>query len=120
MILEHADLRIDPARAADFEAAIEQGVTTVIAHAQGFRGYKVNRSMESPGRYLLMIYWDTLEDHTVGFPPVRGLCAVARHGGAVFPATAPWWSTSSWCASRLEPGLKPRGLQLTSPIMLCW
>lgn len=67
MILEHADIRIDPARAPDFEAAIEQGVTTVIAHAQGFRGYKVNRSIESPGRYLLMIYWDTLEDHTVGF-----------------------------------------------------
>ncbi|MCU0764193.1 MAG: antibiotic biosynthesis monooxygenase [Hydrogenophaga sp.] len=61
MILEHADIRIDPARAADFEAAILKGASTVIAHA------KVNRSIESPGRYLLMIYWDTLEDHTVGF-----------------------------------------------------
>ena len=30
-------------------------------------GYKVNRSLESPGRYILTIYWDTLEDHTVGF-----------------------------------------------------
>jgi heme-degrading monooxygenase HmoA len=67
MILEHADLRIDPARAAEFEAAIERGVSTVIAHAQGFKGYKVNRSIESPGRYILTIYWDTLEDHTVGF-----------------------------------------------------
>ena len=67
MILEHADIRIDPARAADFEAAIVHGVTTVIRHAQGFQGYKVNRSQESPGRYILMIYWDTLEDHTVAF-----------------------------------------------------
>lgn len=67
MILEHADLRIDPSHATDFEAAIERGVTTVIAHAQGFQGYKVNRSQETPGRYLLMIYWNTLEDHTVGF-----------------------------------------------------
>jgi heme-degrading monooxygenase HmoA len=67
MILEHADIRIDPAQAADFEAAIERGARTVIARAQGFRGYKVNRSIESPGRYILMIYWDTLEDHTVGF-----------------------------------------------------
>ena len=67
MILEHADIRIDPARAADFEAAIVHGVTTVIRHAQGFQGYKVNRSLESPGRYILMIYWDTLEDHTVAF-----------------------------------------------------
>ena len=67
MILEHADLRIDAARATEFEAAIIRGLTTVIAQAQGFRGYKVNRSQETPGRYLLMIYWDTLEDHMVGF-----------------------------------------------------
>jgi len=67
MILEHADIRIDPVKAADFEAAIMRGASTVIAQAQGFKGYKVNRSIESPGRYILMIYWDTLEDHTVGF-----------------------------------------------------
>lgn len=67
MILEHADIRIDPAKAADFEAAILRGADTVIAHAQGFKGFKVNRSIESPGRYILTIYWDTLEDHTVGF-----------------------------------------------------
>lgn len=67
MILEHADIRIDPARAAEFEAAILRGAATVIASSRGFQGYKVNRSIESPGRYILMIYWDTLEDHTVGF-----------------------------------------------------
>lgn len=67
MILEHADIRIDPARATDFEAAILRGASTVIARAQGFQGFKVNRSIESPGRYILTIYWATLEDHTVGF-----------------------------------------------------
>ncbi len=67
MILEHADIRIDPAKVADFEAAILRGASTVIAQAQGFQGFKVNRSIESPGRYILTIYWDTLEDHTVGF-----------------------------------------------------
>ena len=67
MILEHADLRIDPANAAAFEQAIERGLNTVIAQAQGYRGAKVNRSIESPGRYVLTIFWATLEDHTVGF-----------------------------------------------------
>lgn len=67
MILEHADIRIDPAKAADFEAAILRGVNTVIAQAKGFQGFKVNRSIETPGRYILNIYWATLEDHTVGF-----------------------------------------------------
>jgi heme-degrading monooxygenase HmoA len=67
MILELADIRILPGRHADFEAAIRQGVETAIAPAAGFRGYKVNRGVESPERYLLTIYWATLEDHTVGF-----------------------------------------------------
>ena len=67
MILEHADIRIDPAKAAEFETAILRGASTVIAGAKGFKGFKVNRSIESTGRYILMIYWDTLEDHTVGF-----------------------------------------------------
>ena len=82
MILEHADIRIDPSKASAFEEAILRGVTTVIAHAKGFRGYKVNRSIESPGRYLLMIYWDTLEDHTVGF---RGSDAFAQWRAIVGP-----------------------------------
>lgn len=82
MILEHADIRIDPSNASAFEEAILRGVTTVIAHARGFRGYKVNRSIESPGRYLLMIYWDTLEDHTQGF---RGSPAFAEWRAIVGP-----------------------------------
>ena len=32
-----------------------------------FRGYKVNRGIESPERYVLMIFWETLENHTVDF-----------------------------------------------------
>jgi len=39
----------------------------VIAQSKGFKGFKVNRSIESPGRYVLTIYWETLEDHTVAF-----------------------------------------------------
>jgi heme-degrading monooxygenase HmoA len=67
MILELADIRIAPGKNAEFDAAIQRGVETVIAHAKGFRGYKVNKGMESPGRYILMIYWETLENHTVDF-----------------------------------------------------
>jgi heme-degrading monooxygenase HmoA len=67
MILEVADIRIPAGQQAAFDEAIRRGVDTVISQAQGFRGYKVNRGVESPERYLLMIWWDTLEDHTVGF-----------------------------------------------------
>ena len=67
MILEIADIRIAPGRQADFEAAIQHGIASVVSRAQGFKGAKVNRGIESPERYILQIFWDTLEDHTVHF-----------------------------------------------------
>ena len=67
MILEIADIRIAPGQNAAFEAAIQQGIASVISRAQGFKGAKVNRGIESPERYILQIFWDTLEDHTVHF-----------------------------------------------------
>ena len=67
MILELADIRIHPGQQADFEKAIEHGLNTVASRAKGFQGAKVNRGIESPERYVLQIFWDTLEDHTVGF-----------------------------------------------------
>lgn len=67
MILEIADIRIQPGRQAEFEEAIQRGLNTVIAQAKGFRGFKVNKGIESPERYVLQIFWETLEDHTVGF-----------------------------------------------------
>ena len=74
MILELADIRIPPGKQAEFDEAIVRGVTTVISQAKGFRGYKVNKGIESPERYVLQIFWDTLEDHTVHF-----------RGGPLFP-----------------------------------
>ena len=67
MILEIADIRIIPGKGAEFDAAIQRAVETVASKSKGFRGYKVNKSVESPERYLLMIYWDTLENHTIDF-----------------------------------------------------
>ncbi len=67
MILELADIRIHPGKQAEFDAAIVKGVETVILKAKGYRGYKVNKGVESPERYVLMIFWETLENHTVDF-----------------------------------------------------
>jgi len=67
MILELADLRIQPGKQNEFDEAIARGVRTVISRAEGFRGFKVNKCVETPERYVLQIFWDTLEDHTVKF-----------------------------------------------------
>jgi heme-degrading monooxygenase HmoA len=67
MILEVADIRIQPGQQAAFDEAIQRGLKTVISRAKGFKGWKVNKGVESPERYLLLIFWETLEDHTVAF-----------------------------------------------------
>jgi len=82
MILEHCDIEIDPAKQKEFEEAILRGVDTVISKAKGFKGYKVNHSLETPSRYLLLIYWDTLENHIVDF---RGSAAFADWRAIVGP-----------------------------------
>lgn len=67
MILELADIRIHPGQQAAFEEAIQRGLDTVASRAKGFKGAKVNRGIESPERFVLQIFWETLEDHTVAF-----------------------------------------------------
>ena len=67
MILELADIRIHPGQQAAFDEAIQRGVNEVISHAKGFQGYKVNQGIENPERYILQIFWETLENHTVDF-----------------------------------------------------
>lgn len=67
MILELADIRIQPGQQAAFEEAIQRGLATVISQAKGFKGFEVQHGIESPERYVLMIRWETLENHTVDF-----------------------------------------------------
>jgi len=67
MILELADIRIHPGQQAAFDEAIQRGLREVISKAKGFQGFKVNKGIESPERYILQIFWDTLENHTIDF-----------------------------------------------------
>ena len=67
MILELADIRIQPGQQAAFDEAIQRAISTVISKAKGFKGCQINKGIESPERYLLQISWDTLENHTVDF-----------------------------------------------------
>ena len=67
MILEIADIRVHAGREAEFSEAIQRALTTVMVKAKGARGYKVNQCIETPQRFILQVFWDTLEDHTVAF-----------------------------------------------------
>lgn len=67
MILELVDIRIQPGQQAAFDEAIQRAISTVVSKARGFQGFKVNKGIENPERYILQIFWDTLENHTVDF-----------------------------------------------------
>ena len=66
MILESAILDVKPGEAAAFEAAMRQARPLITA-TPGFISIAVRRCVEKPNRYLLLVEWETLEAHTVGF-----------------------------------------------------
>jgi heme-degrading monooxygenase HmoA len=66
VILEAALLQVVTERAAEFEEAFRQA-SPLIESMNGYLGHELNRCIESPGRYLLVVRWQRLEDHTVGF-----------------------------------------------------
>ena len=66
MILEVAILNIRPGQSPQFEAAFRQAVP-IIASMPGYMAHELQRCLELPDRYILLVRWQTLEDHTVGF-----------------------------------------------------
>jgi heme-degrading monooxygenase HmoA len=66
VILEAAYLTIIPGREVDFEDTFRQA-SPIIASMKGYRKHTLQRCLESPSEYLLLVEWETLEDHTVGF-----------------------------------------------------
>jgi heme-degrading monooxygenase HmoA len=66
MILEHAVLDVIPGEAQRFESAFARA-GAIIASMPGFRSLRLDRCVEQPSRYLLLVEWDRLEDHTEGF-----------------------------------------------------
>lgn len=66
MILELALLNVKPGQNAAFEQAMAEA-RPLIAATPGFRGIEVRPCLEAPGRYALLVWWEKLEDHTVGF-----------------------------------------------------
>ncbi|HSI39981.1 MAG TPA: antibiotic biosynthesis monooxygenase family protein [Xanthobacteraceae bacterium] len=66
MVWEIAQIEVKPGAEAAFEAAAAQAVP-LFQRAKGCRGMQIQRSIEHPSRYRLVVDWETLEDHTVHF-----------------------------------------------------
>jgi len=66
MILESAVLRVRSGETARFEAAFAQA-SAIISAAHGYVVHELHRCLETEGQYLLLVWWQSLEDHTAGF-----------------------------------------------------
>lgn len=87
MILEVAVLDVRPGQTDAFEAAFREA-QAIIASMPGYRSHQLQRCVESADRYLLLVEWDTLEAHTVGFrqsAPYQRWKALLHHFYDPFP-----------------------------------
>jgi heme-degrading monooxygenase HmoA len=66
VITEHAVLPVVPGKEDEFLAAME-GAKSIIASSPGFVSLRVERCVEQPSTFLLLVEWERLEDHTEGF-----------------------------------------------------
>ena len=66
MILEVAILDVKPDQETDFEAAFSEA-QKIIAAMEGYQSHQLQRCLEKPNRYVLLVNWDKLENHTEGF-----------------------------------------------------
>jgi len=66
MVLEIADFTVQPGTEDDFADAMREGIKFV-SDTPGFHSVRLTRSVETPHRFVLLIEWDSIEAHTVGF-----------------------------------------------------
>jgi heme-degrading monooxygenase HmoA len=66
MILEVAVLDVKPGLATEFEIAFNMA-SSIIASMPGYISHELQRCVETTHRYILLVNWETLEHHTVGF-----------------------------------------------------
>ena len=87
MILEAAFLQVRPGTGDEFEAAFRQA-SPIISSMPGYLEHELHRCLEVPGKYLLLVRWQRLEDHTVGFrgsPSYQEWRALLHHFYDPFP-----------------------------------
>lgn len=66
MILEAVMLHVKEGMEQEYENAFKQA-SPIISAMKGYMSHELQRCMEVRGKYLLLVKWETLEDHTIGF-----------------------------------------------------
>jgi len=87
MILEVAILDVRPDETVQFETAFREA-QAIVSSMPGFVRHELQRCIENSNRYILLVHWNCLEDHTVGFresPEYQRWRALLHHFYDPFP-----------------------------------
>lgn len=87
MVLEVAILDVKPGLGQEFEIAFKTA-STIIASMPGYISHELQRCIENEDRYILLVRWQTLEDHTIGFrqsPEYQAWRSLLHHFYEPFP-----------------------------------
>jgi heme-degrading monooxygenase HmoA len=76
MLLEVAILNAVPGQTSNFERAFEQA-QKIIHSMVGYVSHELQRCIEVPDQYALLVHWETIEDHEVGFRQSPDSCDLA-------------------------------------------
>ncbi len=66
MILEVAVLNVIPEKTTEFEINFKVA-QKIISLIKGYKGHELQKCLEVPNRYILLVKWENLEDHLTGF-----------------------------------------------------
>ncbi|TVZ55980.1 heme-degrading monooxygenase HmoA [Lutibacter sp. Hel_I_33_5] len=66
MILEVAILNIKEGLSNDFEANFQKA-KSIISSMKGYISHELKKCIEEENKYILLVNWETLEDHEIGF-----------------------------------------------------
>ncbi len=87
MILEVAILDVISGQESDFQRSFAEA-REIISSMPGYISHELKRCIEKPSRYILLVNWEKLEDHTVGFrgsPQYQEWKTLLHHYNDPFP-----------------------------------
>ena len=87
MVLELAILNVRRGQAEAFQNAFRDA-QRIIAATPGYISHELQRCIEEPDKFVLLVRWETLEDHTIGFrhsPPYEEWKRLLHHFYDPFP-----------------------------------
>jgi heme-degrading monooxygenase HmoA len=66
VVLEVADINVQPGKESEFEAAY-RGAVEVLRSTPGCQSVRMTRGIESPSRFVLLVEWDSVDAHEQNF-----------------------------------------------------